>query len=129
MQFFEDRTLSQVLDGDLLSCVTGLKVAEGCIAGILHAGCHMTDFSESGQDAVFLALGLEVDAGLYGYCAVDGNHHPPTYNLDNLSCQPSIVIFAMFVSRLGPICFIVALNAREEDKTGEVMPDGRIMVG
>ena len=39
------------------------------------------------------------------------------------------LVFAMFVGRLGPICFIVALNAREEDKSGEVMPGGRIMVG
>lgn len=39
------------------------------------------------------------------------------------------LIFAMFVGRLGPICFIVALNAREEDKSGEVMSGGRIMVG
>lgn len=39
------------------------------------------------------------------------------------------LVFAMFIGRLGPICFIVALNAREEDKSGEVMPEGRIMVG
>ena len=39
------------------------------------------------------------------------------------------LVFAMFVGRLGPICFIVALNSREEDKSGEVIADGRIMVG
>ena len=39
------------------------------------------------------------------------------------------LVFAMFVGRLGPICFVVALNDREEDKSGEVMPAGRIMVG
>ena len=39
------------------------------------------------------------------------------------------LVFAMFIGRLGPICFIVALNAREEDKSGEIMPEGRIMVG
>ena len=39
------------------------------------------------------------------------------------------LIFAMFVGRIGPICFIVALNDRDENKLEEVRPGGRIMVG
>ena len=39
------------------------------------------------------------------------------------------LIFAMYVGRLGPICFIIALNNREEAKVDEVIPSGRIMVG
>ena len=39
------------------------------------------------------------------------------------------LILAMYVGRIGPICFIVALNDREEDRIDEVIPSGRIMVG
>ena len=39
------------------------------------------------------------------------------------------LILAMYVGRIGPLCFIVALNDREEDRIDEVVPNGRIMVG
>lgn len=39
------------------------------------------------------------------------------------------LIVTMFIGRLGPICFAVALNIRGDDKSGVVRPEGRIMVG
>lgn len=39
------------------------------------------------------------------------------------------LIVSMFIGRLGPICFIIALSARPADKSGEILPEGRIMVG
>ena len=48
------------------------------------------------------------------------------------ACGPiglTALILAMFIGRIGPICFIIALNAREERGDGKVLPEGRIMVG
>ena len=39
------------------------------------------------------------------------------------------LIAAMFIGRIGPICVIIALNIREAKKSGEILPEGRIMVG
>ena len=39
------------------------------------------------------------------------------------------LIAAMFIGRVGPICFILALNTRDSEKSCEVLPEGRIMVG
>lgn len=39
------------------------------------------------------------------------------------------LIITMFIGRLGPVCFAVALNVRGDDKSGIVRPEGRIMVG
>ena len=39
------------------------------------------------------------------------------------------LICAMFFGRIGPVCFIIALNSRETDNDGRVLPEGRIMVG
>ncbi len=39
------------------------------------------------------------------------------------------LIFTMFIGRLGPICFVIALNVRGDDKSGVIRPEGRIMVG
>ncbi len=39
------------------------------------------------------------------------------------------LVLTMLIGRLGPICFILALNVREDKKTGEILPEGRIMVG
>lgn len=39
------------------------------------------------------------------------------------------LIVLMFIGRLGPICFIVALNIREEKDSANILPEGRIMVG
>lgn len=39
------------------------------------------------------------------------------------------LIVTMFVGKLGPICFIVALNIKDSDENCEVLPEGRIMVG
>ncbi len=60
------------------------------------------------------------------------------FSTAGLSCGVSIacgvagklaLIFAMYVGRLGPLCFIIALNDREEKRAVEVVPSGRIMVG
>ncbi len=39
------------------------------------------------------------------------------------------LICAMFFGRIGPVCFIIALNIRGTENDGRVMPEGRIMVG
>lgn len=39
------------------------------------------------------------------------------------------LIIAMYIGRLGPICFIIALNNRDSENSFEVLPEGRIMVG
>ncbi|MGN0468905.1 MAG: TrkH family potassium uptake protein [Acutalibacteraceae bacterium] len=39
------------------------------------------------------------------------------------------IILTMFIGRLGPICFIIALNIKEDNNKMEVLPEGRIMVG
>ena len=39
------------------------------------------------------------------------------------------IIAAMFIGRVGPICFILALGSKESEKSREVLPEGRIMVG
>lgn len=39
------------------------------------------------------------------------------------------LIVTMFVGKLGPICFIVALNIKDSDENYEILPEGRIMVG
>lgn len=39
------------------------------------------------------------------------------------------LIVSMFIGRLGPICFIIAISSRGIDKSGEILPEGRIMVG
>ncbi len=39
------------------------------------------------------------------------------------------LVFTMFIGRLGPICFVIALNIRGDDKSGIIRPEGRIMVG
>lgn len=39
------------------------------------------------------------------------------------------LIITMFIGRLGPICFVIALNIRGGDKSGIIRPEGRIMVG
>ena len=60
------------------------------------------------------------------------------FSTAGLSCGVSLacgvagklaLIFAMYVGRLGPLCFIIALNDREEKRAEEVIPSGRIMVG
>ena len=60
------------------------------------------------------------------------------FSTAGLSCGVSVacgiagklaLIFAMFVGRLGPLCFIIAINDREESRAEEVIPSGRIMVG
>ena len=39
------------------------------------------------------------------------------------------MIVTMLIGRLGPICFIIALSIRDKKTSGEVLPEGRIMVG
>lgn len=39
------------------------------------------------------------------------------------------LIVTMFIGRLGPVCFIIALGLDDKDKTVTVRPEGRIMVG
>ncbi len=39
------------------------------------------------------------------------------------------LIVTMLIGRLGPICFIIALNIRDDNTRGEILPEGRIMVG
>ena len=39
------------------------------------------------------------------------------------------LVLAMFIGRIGPVCFVVALGDREETRAEEVLPEGRIMVG
>lgn len=39
------------------------------------------------------------------------------------------LIVLMFIGRLGPVCFIVALNIREEKDSANIHPEGKIMVG
>lgn len=39
------------------------------------------------------------------------------------------LIFSMFVGRIGPMCFVIALNSRKNEREGEIVPEGRIMVG
>ena len=39
------------------------------------------------------------------------------------------LVFAMFIGRIGPVCFVVSLGDREEMRGEEVLPEGRIMVG
>lgn len=41
----------------------------------------------------------------------------------------STLIVTMLIGRLGPICFIIALNIKEDRNKVEVLPEGRIMVG
>ena len=41
----------------------------------------------------------------------------------------SALIALMYIGRLGPICFIAALNVREEKSRLTVLPEGKIMVG
>ena len=39
------------------------------------------------------------------------------------------LIFTMYVGRIGPMCFVVALGSKNDDKENEIVPEGRIMVG
>ena len=39
------------------------------------------------------------------------------------------LVLAMYIGRVGPVCFIISLNRSEEDRINEVLPEGRIMVG
>ena len=39
------------------------------------------------------------------------------------------LVLAMYIGRVGPVCFIIALNRSEDDRVNEVLPEGRIMVG
>lgn len=39
------------------------------------------------------------------------------------------LIFSMYVGRIGPMCFILALGSKKDDRESEIVPDGRIMVG
>lgn len=41
----------------------------------------------------------------------------------------SALMALMYIGRLGPVCFIVALNVRDDKSTATVLPEGRIMVG
>lgn len=41
----------------------------------------------------------------------------------------SALIALMYIGRLGPICFIVALNVRDDKSDDNILPEGRIMVG
>ena len=39
------------------------------------------------------------------------------------------LVLMMYVGRVGPVCFILALNRGDDEKRGEILPEGRIMVG
>lgn len=39
------------------------------------------------------------------------------------------LIFSMYVGRIGPMCFVVALGSKKDDRESEIVPEGRIMVG
>ncbi|MBQ5969861.1 MAG: hypothetical protein IKN72_08055 [Clostridia bacterium] len=39
------------------------------------------------------------------------------------------LVCMMYIGRVGPVCFIIALNRGDDEKRGEVLPEGRIMVG
>ena len=39
------------------------------------------------------------------------------------------LIFTMYVGRIGPMCFVVALGSKKDEKENEIVPEGRIMVG
>ena len=38
------------------------------------------------------------------------------------------LIVSMYIGRIGPMCFVIALNSRKE-RDSEIVPEGRIMVG
>ncbi len=39
------------------------------------------------------------------------------------------LIIAMFIGRIGPICFVIALSSKDKNKASVIRPEGRIMVG
>lgn len=39
------------------------------------------------------------------------------------------LIFSMYVGRIGPMCFVIALNSKKGEDEAVIIPEGRIMVG
>ena len=74
--------------------------------------------SRSGIDILFEAVSAFSTAGLSAGVTTECG----TAGLLSL-------IAAMFIGRVGPICFIISLANREGDTSGRVLPEGRIMVG
>ncbi|MFI3141438.1 MAG: TrkH family potassium uptake protein [Clostridia bacterium] len=74
-----------------------------------------------------LANGIDVFFEAVSAFATVGLSSGITATLDPLGLFA--LIAAMFIGRLGPICFIIAISARSSDKSGKILPEGRIMVG
>lgn len=91
----------------------GLLVVFACACVILYDipngnGINVFFESVSAFATVGVTSGITMACNVLGLCAL---------------------MVTMFIGRLGPVSVIIALNIRESRERGEVLPEGRIMVG
>lgn len=93
--------------------ICAVLVTAGCIAGTVHASSAV-----SGTDALFESISAFATVGLsVGVTGVAG----PFARL--------LLIFSMYLGRLGPVTFFLSLAMRSKQNRREILPEGKIQIG